>query len=83
MAATEDTVITEVLCLNSKTGGRNDHGWHGWARMDLDKLSSWLLVLAQKSSRLMTSDSLEVSPASLTMVTALFWPKGGLARTML
>jgi hypothetical protein len=51
--------------------------------LDLAKLSSLLLVLAQKSSRLMTSDSLDVSPASLTMVTALFLPKGGLARTML
>jgi hypothetical protein len=36
-----------------------------------------LLVLAQKSSRLMTSDSLDDSPASLTMVTLLFLPKDG------
>jgi allantoicase len=47
------------------------------------KLSCLLLVEAQKSSRLMTSDSFEVSPASLTMVTLLFLPNGGLARTRL
>src|ERR1017187_5821795 len=45
------------------------------------KLSCLLLVLAQKSSRLMMSDSLDVSPASLTMVTLLFLPKGGLVIT--
>ena len=43
------------------------------------KLSCLLLVLAQKSSRLMMSDSLDDSPASLTMVTLLFLPNGGLA----
>src|SRR5258706_13523754 len=46
------------------------------------KLSCLLLVVAQKSSRLMMSDSLDCSPASLTMVTLLFLPNGGLARTM-
>jgi len=35
---------------------------------------SHLLVLAQKSSRLMMSDSFEVPSASLTMVTLLFLP---------
>ncbi len=37
---------------------------------------SHLLVLAQKSSRLMMSDSFEVSPAPLTMVMLLFLPRG-------
>ena len=45
------------------------------------KLSCLLLVLAQKSSRLMISDSFDDSPDSLTMVTLLFLPKGGLAKT--
>src|ERR1035437_6116787 len=51
-------------------------------KMGWRKLSCLLLVLAQKSSRLMMSDSLEVSPSSLEMGTLLFLPKGGLARTM-
>ena len=51
-------------------------------KMCCRKLSCLLLVVAQKSSRLMTSDSFADSPASLTMVTLLFLPKGGLARTM-
>src|SRR5262245_60394739 len=45
------------------------------------KLSCLLLVVAQKSSRLMTSDSFSCSPAALTIVTLLFLPKGGLAST--
>ena len=45
------------------------------------KLSCLLLVVAQKSSRLMTSDSFCCSPASFTIVTLLFLPKGGLAST--
>ena len=45
------------------------------------KLSCLFEVEAQKSSRLITSDSFEVSPSSFTMVTLLFLPKGGLANT--
>src|ERR1022692_4689499 len=48
----------------------------------LEEIGCLLLVLAQKSSRLMMSDSLDDSPASLTMVTLLFLPNGGLARTI-
>src|SRR5712691_8809010 len=51
-------------------------------KMCCRKFSCLLLVVAQKSSRLMTSDSRCCSPASLTMVTLLFLPNGGLARTM-
>src|SRR5216117_1324515 len=47
------------------------------------KLSCLLLVLAQKSSRLMMSDSLDVSPASLTMVTLLPLHVGGEAGPLL
>src|SRR5206468_341522 len=46
------------------------------------KLSCLLLVLAQKSSRCTTSDCFSSSPASLTIVTLLFFPKGGLVRTI-
>src|SRR3984893_18319701 len=46
------------------------------------KLSCLLLVLAQKSSRCTTSDCFSSSPASLTIVTLLFFPNGGLVRTI-
>ena len=35
-----------------------------------------------KSSRLMMSDSFDDSPASFTIVTLLFFPNGGFARTI-
>src|SRR5438046_3600773 len=46
------------------------------------KLSCLLLVLAQKSSRCTTSDCFSSSPASLTIVTLLFFPNGGLVSTI-
>src|SRR5205823_15021157 len=46
------------------------------------KLSCLLLVLAQKSSRCTTSDCFSSSPASLTVVTLLFFPNGGLVSTI-
>src|SRR5438128_4857408 len=46
------------------------------------KLSCLLLVLAQKSSRWTTSDCFSSSPASLTIVTLLFFPNGGLVNTI-
>src|SRR5205814_6735926 len=46
------------------------------------KLSCLFLVLAQKSSRWTTNDCFSSSPASLTIVTLLFFPNGGLVNTI-
>ncbi|OGV44823.1 MAG: hypothetical protein A2X46_16980 [Lentisphaerae bacterium GWF2_57_35] len=61
--------------------------YHGGAAMLLedgeDVLEEVELLVAGRSAEIvafMMSDSLELSPASLTMVTLLFFPKGGLAR---
>ena len=51
-------------------------------KMCCKKLSCLLLVVAQKSSRLMVSDSFDCSPPSPIIVTLLFLPNGGLASTM-
>jgi len=48
----------------------------------LEEIELFVARARKKSSRLITSDSFACSPASFTMVTLLFLPKGGLARTI-
>jgi hypothetical protein len=52
--------------------------WSGRCRISCNASAArTCLYLPKKSSQLMMSDSLEVSPASLTMVTLLFLSKDG------